>query len=258
MIARSLLFLIAIFALTGTIVSAETISSTESAKNRFTTERSKTLEDRKSSLAQRVSITKERNQDIRTLIQSRKEELSLEIKKEREEFKAKVAELKNQKKKLIAQDVDLKLNAINLASTNRMTTGIGKLEKLLDKFSSRSARIKAQGSDTTTVDAAIASAESAIADAKTAITEQAAKEYTADITDETTLKNDFGKTMKTLRADLKATHDVLKLAKQRVIDVARALAKLKPDAAITGSPTVAPTNEPEITQPITPTITPTI
>jgi hypothetical protein len=258
MIAKSLLFLIAIFALTGTIVSAETNTSTESTKNRFKTEKSKTLENRKSTLVQRVTITKERNQDIRTLIQSRKDELTLEKKRVRDEFKTKIAELKDGNKKLIAEDVDQKLNAINLASTDRMTSGIGKLEKLLDKFSSRSARIKSLGNDTSTVDSAIASAESAIADAKIAVTEQAAKEYTVDITDETTLRSDFGKTMKTLRADLKATHDILKLAKQRVIDVARALAKLKPDSSITGSPTVAPTNEPQVTLPITPIVTPSI
>jgi hypothetical protein len=258
MIARSLLFLIAIFALTGTIVSAETTSSTESAKNRTKPERSKTLEDRKSSLAQRISITTERNQDIRKLIQSRKEELSLEMKKNRDEFKAKIAGLKDERKKLIAENIDQKFNVINLASTNRMTNGIVRLEKLLDKFSSRSARVKSMGNDTTTVDTAIASAESAIADAKIAVTEQAAKEYTVDINDETTLKSDFGKTMKTLRVDLKTTHAVLKLAKQKVIDVARALAHLRTDASITGSPSVVPTNEPEITQPITPTITPTI
>lgn len=155
------------------------------------------------------------------------------IKDKKEEFKTKLSLIKDERKQKLAEKANEKFASVNKAATDRMNLSIEKLEKLLDKFASRAAVLKSEGKDTSEVDSAVDSAEEAIADAKVAVASQAAIVYTAEITDETGLKNAFGKTMVQLREDLKATHDVVKDAKQKVIDVARALSKLtKPTPTI--------------------------
>jgi len=155
------------------------------------------------------------------------EELKLKIQEKREEFKEKLQKIKDERKQEIAERTDEELAKVNQNSTARMSLAIGKLEVLLDKFATRAATQKTEGKDTAEVDTAIVVAKDAITDAKDAVATQAAKEYTADLSDETNLKNSFGQTMSELREDLKATHDIVKLAKQKVMDVARALAKLR-------------------------------
>ncbi len=152
--------------------------------------------------------------------------MRLEFKAKREEFKAKLAELKDTRKKNIVEHVDLKLSNINKNSTARMSQSLSKLDTLLEKFSSRAAILKTEGKDTTEVDAAIVTAKAAIKTATEAVAIQAAREYAAEIKDEQTLKNTVGEAVKSLRQDLKATQDQVKIAKEKVMDVARALAKL--------------------------------
>lgn len=193
--------------------------------------------DLKQKMIQRIAVKHGENQELNEIIKAKRADLAAEIKANREEFRLKLQALKDMRKKNIAERADQKLQKANQKSTNHFTQAIEKLEKLLQKFSDRAEKLKQEGQNTSEVDAAIAAAESAIAQAKEAVTTQGAKEYTADITDADSLKREFGEEMSTLRNDLKLTHDTVKLAKQKVIDVARALAKLESTKI---SPTVQP------------------
>ena len=167
------------------------------------------------------------NAITQTASDSSRPKLKMKLQEKRAEFKEKLEQLKDTRKKQIAKRADEKLAKVNQNSTERMNSAIEKLETLLEKFATRAAAQKTEGKDTAEVDAAIVAAKDAIADAKEAVVTQAAKVYTADLSDEGTLKNTFGQAMSDLRKDLKATHDVVKLAKEKVMDVARALAKLR-------------------------------
>jgi Spy/CpxP family protein refolding chaperone len=253
MVARSLLFLIAIFVLTGSIVSAET-KSTDSAKPKKNREQIELREERKDLMVQKSTIIREQNQELKNLVQARRASLSAEIKANRVEFRTKLQEIKDERKQLLAENIDEKLNTINQDSTNRMSLALGKMSTLLDKFSSRAAALE-EGENVASVESAITAAETAISDAEDAVASQAAKDYTPEITDETTLRSNFGETMSQLRKDLKATYDIVKSAKQKVIDVARTLAKLKLGDIV---PSNEPTASPSGSQVVSPTIEPTI
>lgn len=163
--------------------------------------------------------------------------LKEQFQEKREEFKEKLQALKDERKKAIVERVDKLLNTINQNWAQRMDEAIKRLENLLTKFSERAAKLKAEGKNTQTIDTAIADAKTAIQAAKDAVEEQAAKEYVADLSDETRLKSTVGEAMVNLRRDLKTAREVVKTAKQKVIDVARALAKLKPSESETVKPT---------------------
>lgn len=262
MVGRSLLLLITIFALTGSIVNAETNSPPDSDITVQTQNQNRGRKTNPTNLLmsrnEGIVDLKYERESLKNDIQEKKLEMRQEIQAARAEYKASLKQIKDARKKTIIESVDQKLIKANQKSTDHFLLAIVKLENLLKKFSDRASLLKQSGKDTSDVDAAIVAARDAISDAKNAVSEQAAKEYTFQITDESTLKANLGQTMKLLRSDLKATHDVVKLAKQKVIDVARALAKLKPDVTVTDSPDVSPTNDPSSTPSVSPTVVPSL
>lgn len=236
---KTLLIFALLFVVVVPIASAETNSTSDSARPHPLKELR--LENHEIAMENRVGFQE--------LLQEKRLAMRSANQTEREEFKAKLAELKDQRKKTIVERIDLKLSTINQNGTQHLSMAIERLEKLLDKFKARAQKARTEGKNTTEVDAAITAAETAINSAKEAVATQAAKQYTAQITDETTLKDTVGKAVSSLRHDLHATFDVVKNAKQKVMDVARALAKLHSiDTTATPSATVAPgiTVEPTI------------
>lgn len=195
--------------------SAETGLSSSSAKPQF-------LNQEQMRLKENAKIFAQESKDNANELKKMREQFM----QKREEFKVQMKGLRDQRKKLIVERVDKRLTTINHNAVQRMNESITKLEALLEKFSAQTTKLKLDGQNTTEVDAAITKAESSIQSAKDAVAAQDAKEYAADLTDEQRLKISYGETMSLLRKDLKVVHDTVKTAKQSVIDVARALAKL--------------------------------
>ena len=220
--------------------SAEFNTSTDSAKPTLT--REEYLEKQQQIKNEFMMTQKNTWEDYRTLMEQKKAAMQASISAERERFKEKLEELKDQRKKSIVEKVDFKLSPINKNGTDRLGAAIDRLEKLLDKFKSRAAKAKAAGKDTTEVDAAITAADLAIANAKDVVATQSAKSYTAKITDEKSLKLTVGAAVSSLNHDLHAAFESVKLAKEKVMDVARALAKLHlEEKEATPSATIKPT-----------------
>ena len=193
-------------------VNAQSNSSTDSAN----TNKSTLLMERKENL-----------QELELLIKKRQDAKRLEIQIKRNEFKANIAKLRDERKAKIVVNIDNRLTTLNQKAIDKLTKGIERLQTLLDKFSSRIETAKTEGIDTSEADAAIIIADKAIEDAKLAVADQAANVYVAEIVDENTLKESVGDVMSKLRADLKATFDIVKIAKVKVMDVARASAKIR-------------------------------
>ncbi|HUQ85403.1 MAG TPA: hypothetical protein VM077_03710 [Candidatus Limnocylindrales bacterium] len=194
---------------------------------------------------------KENGEELKSLQQDKLKALHEEFNAKHDEFKKKILDLKDQHKKIIVDRVDSRLVTINQNWVQRMNASILRLERLLDKFSGRAERLKAEGKNTTEVETAIVAAERAIQTAKDAVAVQGAKEYVADLSNEENLKSTVGDAISELRKDLKIAHDIVKVAKQKVIDVARALAKINktsdiPSIEPTQTSTPSPTEVPEI------------
>jgi hypothetical protein len=108
-----------------------------------------------------------------------------------------------------------------------MSENLTKLSELLDRISSRSAIAKAAGQNTTVVDKDIISARTAVTLAQTAVSAQAAKTYTINITTEKALKTNVMTTLALFRKDLQAVYKKVVTARDGVRVAALDLEKVK-------------------------------
>lgn len=162
-------------------------------------------------------------------------ENKMESKEDREArkaaFKEKLQTLKDERKKAVAEKLDATLATINKSRTDTMTANITKLTNILKWLETKKDEEKAEGHETAPVEIAITNAETALAAATTAVNAQAAKDYTATVADDTTLKANFQTQVTQLKADLKVAHKTVVDAKEAVRAVAKSLRQLEGGAA---------------------------
>jgi hypothetical protein len=139
------------------------------------------------------------------------------------EFRQKLAIIKDAKKQVIAERISTNCQNINLKRTDKMTGMLAKLSTILTNVSDRAASAAAEGKDTTGVENAVTTAQTAIADAQVSVAAQAGKICTITLTTETNLKTDVGKTISSLEADLKSVYEKVIEARKAVGDALRAL-----------------------------------
>ncbi len=169
-------------------------------------------------------------------IAAKKESMKVQKQTEKDAFKAKIASLKDERKKISADKIDTKLAGSNQTQTTKMSEALTRLQEILNKLIDKTNEQKAAGKDTTAVETAINNAKTAITTAQSAVAAQAAKTYTANVTDEATLQQNFGTTFAQLRSDLQTTHEKVKLSKDAVKQVAIELMKLESEKAATNDP----------------------
>ncbi|MBU0619147.1 hypothetical protein KKD62_02835, partial [Patescibacteria group bacterium] len=135
----------------------------------------------------------------------------------REEFRARLANIQDQRKQTILARIDSNLARLNQHLTDRMKHQLEILTKILDKLSGRLEQAKTEGYDTSEAEAAITAAKEAINKAETAVAEQAAKEYVIEFEDDSGLRIGASEAKQSLRNDLKAVHQLVKTARQAVV-----------------------------------------
>lgn len=187
------------------------------------------IEEKKKTLeAQKKKIEVEREQH------KKEEELK------REEYKTRLAEIKNEKKKAAVEKIDTKLSEININAVRHM-------EEALSKLSSAAATIElriqdlSKTSDTTTAQALLTTARTALLDTQTMLIAQKAKTYTLQLPEEEgQLKTTIGATVSGMQQDLKLVRDSLAKAKEAVVAVYKEAFKQSPtpQISITTSPTL--------------------
>jgi len=169
----------------------------------------------------RVEIKKiiEQNQvEFRNLLKNKREELKNKIEQLRERLRAQLKErIKNEAKREIVERVYQRINELNERMTNHYLNVLEKLEKILERIESRTAKAKLNNLDTIKVEAAIEEAKTAIFKAKEGLKTQAEKVYQPpEITSETTLKTKIGLLRKQLHDDLKSVEKLVKEARETV------------------------------------------
>ncbi len=169
-------------------------------------------------------------------LELKRKELREEFKEKREEFKLKLTELRDEKKKQLLERVDKKMSELNKKITDHWLKKLGDLNTRLSNLQQRADQAKANGVDTSTVTPLIQNAQAAITTAQTAISTQAGKDYVAEITDETTLRNTVGVAHKTMETDLKTVRQSIVAAREAIIKVAQELQRLKIDFKLQNLP----------------------
>lgn len=163
----------------------------------------------------------------------------------REEVKARVKNLRDERKLRVVARIQERINSINKRRTEHFMRVLDRLVRILDKIQSRSDKAKTAGKDVSKVETAIAAAKTAIGDARNAVAEQVAQTYTIVVNDETTARNDIGATVKKLQEDLRSVRDqYIKPAREAVRAALRQLKSIrgvdKEEATPTTTPATAP------------------
>lgn len=170
------------------------------------------------------ATTLEGRKALKEANQARREANKAIFMEKKEEFKQKLLEIKDARKKALAEQLDINLDTINKNRTASMNTKLVKLSEILTKLETKKAEAETAGKDVSSVDASITAAKEAITTAQDAVAAQTEKDYTAQITNESTLQQNFRTVLTQLKTDLKATQSTVADAKQAVKVVAKALA----------------------------------
>lgn len=139
------------------------------------------------------------------------------------EFQKKLHEFKDTHKQEIVQKLQTKLGEVNAKRTQKMTEQLVKLQEILDKLTTRASDLKAKGLNTSSAEAKLAVAKTALDAAKSAVAAQGAKTYTIAVNSESTAKNDVGAAMSGLQKDLQGVYQTVFAAKKALRDAALAL-----------------------------------
>ncbi|MFH1841078.1 MAG: hypothetical protein ABH807_02900 [Candidatus Shapirobacteria bacterium] len=166
----------------------------------------------------REKVIQEREQ-LRTETQAK-------IQTARQEFQTKMAQIKDTRKQALVEKIDQKIAVLN---KNRAALMSGHLEKLTAILT----RLETKAPDL----AEIAAAKKAIETAQNAVTLQAEKQYTAQITTEEALRANLGSQVKTLETDLKTNRQLIQAARQSVTLALQAVKKL---GGTSGQPSSSP------------------
>ena len=156
----------------------------------------------------------------------------------RDEFKAKIAGIKDARKQLIVEGLDTRIATSNAKLTNKMTNALTRLTEIIAKLKIRTSVLQGEGKDVTALNSAITAAETAITDAMTAVEAQKAKVYTANITTDATLGSVIGGMVRQFKNDIQGVFLKVKNAHQKVKDAWVSAAKLSGEKTATSSAAV--------------------
>ena len=154
----------------------------------------------------------------------------------RAKFKADLEKIKDEKKKEKIENVGNNLIELNTKITTKSSERVNKIEEILISLESRADKAVLEGVNVTNVLAHIANAEAVIAEARLAISTQAAKTYTVTITDEVTAKASLQASRDMLKKDIEAMNLKIKAARDAVkkaIEAFKSVAKTNTNATTT-------------------------
>ena len=152
-----------------------------------------------------------------------------ESSKVNEEFRQKLALIKDGRKKKIVENLSTKIPAMNKHATNRMTEVLTRLQKRLDMLLEKITKAKSEGKDTTSAESAYSKANTDLTAAIAAVSAQSAKTYSITLTTEDALRLAIGPVIKQLRANLKLTHSSVVTALKSIKSAEKEVRKLLPE-----------------------------
>jgi len=161
----------------------------------------------------------EQNQvELRNQIKNKREELKPKIEQLRESLKNQLRErIKNEAKEKIVERIYQRINELNERMTNHYLNVLEKLEKILERIESRTAKAKLNNLDVSKVEEAINEAKVAIFKAKEAVKNQAEKIYQPpEIKDDKILRTKIGNLRLQFHYDLKSVESLVKQAREAV------------------------------------------
>lgn len=162
-----------------------------------------------------TAITKK--EKVTTRIDSMKEKMA----SREAALKIKLGTFRNKERAAIADRVNTNLNMINKNQTTQMLKHLDTISSILTKLENRVNQNTPDIKDPAMAREVIANARNAIASASAAVSEQAAKDYTIQVTSEGRIRQDAQKQREALHKDLSALRKLVIDAKQSVANAIR-------------------------------------
>lgn len=219
-------------------MKAKRASSTEELKKEITQKREEFRIERASSIAERASTTAE----IRARNASTTAKFKADIERFKVELKEGLAKIKDEVKRKKVERVANSLPELNTKLTSEATVTVNKIEAVSVAVESRTNKAAAQNINVTAVRPLIATAKTAIADAKAAVTLQSTKVYSINITSDATVKTTLEAARTQMKTDIDAMNAKVKAARDAVKKATDALKVIPNVNATTTATTATSTN----------------
>lgn len=201
-----------------------TASSTASSSTGLSSSAQAKLTERRNTLVKRIASSKKLKDAFLAEMIAKRASASANRAEKHDRFMTKLAEMKDEKKKVIAERVENNLTTVNTNRTTAMGNHLTTMSAILGRISEKAEKTE---KDTTKLLTLIADAEKKISEAMTAVSAQAAKTYSITITQgETNLKSDATSIRIALSDDLKAVHEKVKAARVSVLAAIKELGSL--------------------------------
>lgn len=136
-------------------------------------------------------------------------------------LKTRLQAFKDRKKAVLAERINTNLNAINQNQTKQMQKHLNTMTNILDRLAFKVNQAAGDIKDPAAARAAITSARTSIATASAAVSAQAQKDYTIQVTSEARIKPDAKKQRDQLHADLLALKKMIVDERQKVANAIR-------------------------------------
>lgn len=182
--------------------------------------------ERKIEVSTMIQSIKDQRIEFKKEFEVRKEETKIKVEEMRAKFKENLGKIKDEKKKLSSEKIFEIIHGLNTKLTNNLSEKVDKIENVLVSIESRINKAEEKGLDVIKAKAEAEKAKIAIKTAREAVSTQAGKIYSVDITTEANLKAEMKKLRDLFRADMKVVHEKVKLAHTAVKNTAEALAKV--------------------------------
>lgn len=176
--------------------------------------------------AELKAMEEQKREEFKKMVEQKREAAKQQIEIKRAEMKDRLKKIKSELKKDTVERIYDKLNEINKDRTEHFSNVMAKLDKAVERITSRTDKAGDRGLDVTTVRTEIESAKTAIAAARTAIQTQAGKTYTITVGTEETLKANAQAARKLLQDDLEKVRLIVKSAYEAVHKAATTLAQI--------------------------------
>lgn len=169
----------------------------------------------------------ERQKQIRETVKTKREQMIQRIEQYREQLRERLKKIANETKRKIVERIYQRINDLNERITNHFLNVLDRLEEILERIESRTAKAVLHGRDVSEAEKAIEAAWTAIETAREAVKVQAEKVYQPpEISSEENLRIKVGALRQQLHSDLKAVEKLVKEARDRVREAAVSLAKV--------------------------------
>lgn len=180
----------------------------------------------KDKIKEMVQSVKTEREKFKTEFALRKEEAKTKIEEMRSSFKENLKKIKDERKVVASEKiVDIIIN-LNNKTTDNLLEKTDKIDNVLVSIESRITKAEERGLDVEVVKTEVEKSKVAIKTAREAISIQAEKVYSLNITDEASLRAEMQKLRDLFRADIKNVTEKVKLAHTAVRNTATTLAKI--------------------------------